>query len=60
MTGSTACFCGCVFPIEDEIAQCPYCGEAACMPNLSDEDVALLRADLDLMLEYPILADQDS
>lgn len=58
MTGTVNCYCGCVFSITGEISQCPYCGEPSVLPNLSDEDVDLLRADLDLMLKYPILADE--
>lgn len=55
-----ACFCGAVYKTQDDLAVCPNCHEpTAMMPSVSTHDVDQMRAEVDLMTRYPILADED-
>jgi len=44
------CFCGTEWFSDEDLAYCPECGEPACTPNVTNDDLADMRRELALML----------
>lgn len=48
-----SCFCGTDFESDDEIAQCPTCGQESCAPSLTYREMAEMEVDLaELLAEH--------